>query len=189
VDEMKKFKIILVLALASLFLFSGLSFGAGSSVTITKTSDKAKPNSKSPEFEIAFKTVVFTCVGDDGNGSVSNTATSGTSGIDAHILGWYLYSIMAYPLSGGTAPDAADVMLYDANGMDLLGSADAGTTPYGGANLIHATLTKITFPYFYNTNLGTYQIYFPLITGALTLDVDNQGTNDAEYVIVLTLVR
>jgi hypothetical protein len=80
-------------------------------------------------------------------------------------------------------------MIYDANGMDLLGSADGGTTPYGGANLIHATLTKMSLPYYYDTNLGTQKAYFPMITGTLTLDVDNQATASANWTVVLTLVR
>lgn len=190
---MKKITRTLILLVCSLFLFVfvfvGISLGAGSSVTVTKASIKARPTSSSPDTEVAFKTVTFTCIGDDGTGAVSNTSTSGTSGVDDHILGWYLYSAVAYPTAGGTAPDAADVLIYDENGMDLLGSPDGGTTAYGGLNLIHATLAKISFPYFYQTNLTAYQTYFPLITGSLTLDVDNQATNDATYTIVLTFVR
>jgi hypothetical protein len=98
---------------------------------------------------------------------------------------YYLYTVAAYPTSGGTAPDAADVFILDAKGEDLLGSADAGTTAKNGLNLIHATLKKTTFPY------STYlqQAYFPFIINNLTLKVSNQATNSANYTIELIFVR
>jgi hypothetical protein len=132
-------------------------------------------------------TITFTCTGDASDGTIPNTDTNAAN--TALIKGLYLYQVIAYPTSGGTAPDAADVMIYDANGMDLLGSVDGGTTPYAGANLIHATLSQTCFPSMYLVKTTSHVNYFPIVTGALTLDVDNQGTNSANWTIVLVFVK
>lgn len=125
----------------------------------------------------------FLCTGDVSSGSIPNTAL--TDANMALVQGMYLYTVSAYPTSGGVAPDAADVFVLDAKGEDLLGSADGGTTANKGANLIHATLKKTTFPYSYYLS----QAYFPLVVNALTLKVANQATASATYTIELVFAR
>jgi hypothetical protein len=128
--------------------------------------------------------VKLECAGSPDDGAIPNTDIS--TPVIAILEGThYLYTVSAYPTSGGTAPDAADVFIIDENGEDLLGSADGGTTPQNGANLIHATLKKTTFPY--STYLS--QAYFPMVTGTLTLEVLNQATHSADYTIELVFVR
>lgn len=128
--------------------------------------------------------VKLACTGDAANGSIPNTALS--DDIMAKINGiCYLYTVSAYPTAGGTAPDAADVFILDANGEDLLGSADGGTTAKNGLNLIHATLKKTTLPY----SSYLQQAYYPAITSTLTLKVLNQATNSANYTIELAFAR
>ncbi|MEN6623611.1 MAG: hypothetical protein ABFD50_18955 [Smithella sp.] len=127
-----------------------------------------------------FVVVKILCTGDSSNGSIPNT----TIAIDT--MGkLFLYTVSAYPTAGGTAPDAADVFILDANGEDLLGSVDGGTTANKGANLIHATLKKTTMPY----SGYLSQIYFAPVTGILTLKVANQATASANYTIELVFTR
>lgn len=130
----------------------------------------------------AFR-VILTCTGDASAGTIPDQALSGP--VVNEIMGMYLYSVSAWPTSGGTAPDAADVFVLDAFGEDLLGSADGGTTANKGANLIHATLKKTTLPYSYY--LSTH--YFPVVTNTLTVRAKNQGTASANFTIELDFVR
>ena len=101
-----------------------------------------------------------------------------------YVQGMYLYCVTAYPVSGGTAPDAADVFVLTPNNEDLLGSTD-NTTAANGLNLIHATLQKTTIPKLSST--GSY--FYPMVHEILTVKVSNQGTADADYVVVLTFVK
>jgi hypothetical protein len=87
-----------------------------------------------------------------------------------------LNSVVVYPTSGGTAPDAADVQVL-MNGMDLLGGL--------GTNLIHATATQGLNP----ASTFTGNIWFPIITGTLTLKVSNQATASANYTVKLLFYR
>jgi len=129
------------------------------------------------------KVVKFLCTGDASDGSIPNTAIATANMTE--VKGMYLYTVSAYPTSGGTAPDAADVFILDAAGEDLLGSADGGTTANKGANLIHATLKKTTLPYSYYLS----QAYFPAVTSGLTLKVSNQATHSANYTIEMVFAR
>lgn len=133
------------------------------------------------------RTITFTCIADSAAATIPNTDTNSSN--TAFIKGWYLYSVEAFPTTGGTAPDAADVMIYDADGLDLLGSEDGGTTAYAGLALIHATLKRRVLPNLYLPRAGLHVNFAPIITGALTLDVDNQATNSANFTVVLTFVR
>ena len=126
--------------------------------------------------------VRFTC-----DGVPANTAI--TQQTLAVIAGMYLYTVETWPVSLGTAPDAADVMVYDANGLDLLGSEDGGSTAYNGLNLIDADYARITFPDLYIPRAGGHSSYFPIISSILTLDVDNQGAAGGDYVVELTFIR
>jgi hypothetical protein len=135
-------------------------------------------------YELGIK-VTFTCTGSSIDGSIPNTAISMPT-MKSLILGKkHLYTVAAYPTAGGTAPDAADVFILDANGEDLLGSVDGGTTANKGANLIHATLKKTTLPY----SGYLAQHYYPPVVNTLTLKVANQGTVNANYTIELFFER
>ena len=135
--------------------------------------------------EARIKRVTFTCIGDSSNGSIPNEDFNSAD----EVTGYYMLNIMAYPTSGGTAPDAADVFILDANDLDLLGSVDGGTTAYNGLNLIHATLTKMNLPSYLDTKAGSNVNFYHLVTGELTLKVANQGTASADYTIVCTFIR
>ena len=84
------------------------------------------------------KAVTFLCTG----GTVAETGTIPNTDIISatmdEIKGLKLQYVTAFPTVGGTAPDAGDVFIIDADGIDLLGSADANLTAYNGLNLIHA---------------------------------------------------
>lgn len=134
-----------------------------------------------------IRQVIFTCTGSTVDGSIPNTAMSTANA--NWINGWQLFQVDAYPTALGTAPDAADVFILDANSLDLLGSEDGSTTAYGGLNLIHATLKRSTAPDFYTPRAGLHSFYFPYITGGLTLKVSNQATVSANYTIVLSFYK
>lgn len=135
--------------------------------------------------------LTFICTGDASNGTIPNTDTAdkGTNGnvINGIIRGLKLVEVSAFPTSGGTAPDAANVLVYDSDGLDLLGSEDGGTTSYAGLTLIHATLKRRTVPNAYLPRAGVHANYNPTITGVLTLDVDAQATASANWTIVLMI--
>jgi hypothetical protein len=160
-------KTIIAIILALLFVAPNL-YAAGSCTQTTDTTIDG------------FIVQTLACTGDSSNGSIPNTV------ITMPAIGKYrLVSVSAYPTAGGTAPDAADVYILDADGEDLLGSADNGTTAGKGANLIHATLKKTTLPYSYHSSAW----YYPPVTSALTLKVANQATASANYTIKLKFER
>lgn len=121
-----------------------------------------------------IKTIKFVCTGDSSNGSIPNTAISAAN--FAEIDGYYLYMVSAYPISGGTAPDAADVTILHGS-YDVLGGK--------GVNLIHATATQDVIPY--STFISSWR-YWP-VTAILTLAVANQATKSANYTVELLFAR
>lgn len=156
---MKK-AIIFTLAIMAL-LISGLAHAAGS-CTQTDTT-----------YLDGATVIKLTCTGDASNGSIPTiTIDMSNVALGKH----YLYQVIAYPTSGGTAPDAADVTV-NMSGQDLLGGK--------GVNLIHATATYDTYPY--STFMSLYR--YPMITAALTVAVANQDTAAANYTIELVFVR
>jgi hypothetical protein len=116
-------------------------------------------------------TLTLVCTG-------TNTSTAITAANLAKIKGTvsgvgtrYLVTAWAWPTSGGTAPDAADVT-FTMNNLDLLGGK--------GANLINATATQATLPY--NTVMSSY--WYPQIKGSsITIATANQGTAAANYTL------
>lgn len=166
-------KTILAIILAALLIIPSFAFAAVGSCTQSAANEVG-----------GFYKVTILCTASSTDGSIPNTAIS-TANMAPILNKYYLYTVSAYPTSGGTAPDAADVFILDANGEDLLGSTDGGTTANKGANLIHATLKKTTFPYTHYLSSA----YFPAIVNALTLKVANQATNSANYTIELVFVR
>lgn len=176
---MKKIKAFIIFM--TVLLFASTTWAAG---TVTQSI---------VEISKGVYQVTFICIGDSGNGSIPNTDTAdnGSNGnvLNGVIRGTLLYRVEAFPTSGGTAPDVADVMIYDSDGLDLLGSEDGGTTAYAGLSLVHATLKRRTIPNLYLPRAGLHSNDYPLIASVLTLDVDNQGTASADWTIVLTFVR
>jgi hypothetical protein len=172
-------RVLGLMALASVFLFTSLVFAAGSVTQLTRENY--------PDSDLKIKKLIFLCTGDAANGSIPNTDTSASN--TSFIEGWRLFQVEAYPTAGGTAPDAADVFILDADGMDLLGAIDGSTTAYNGANLIHATLKYATHPDLYTLGQTAHSSYYPVVTGALTLKVSNQATASANWTIVLTFIK
>jgi hypothetical protein len=119
--------------------------------------------------------VSLVCTGSPDDGALP-TQTIDSATVTLLTGHYYLYQVKAYPTSGGTAPDAADVAVL-MDGMDLLGAK--------GVNLIHATATYDTFPY--SAFMSSYR--FPAITGTVTLTVANQATHSANYTIELVFVK
>lgn len=111
------------------------------------------------------------------DGSVTDISTAtdkladGVSTYTSLIRGKYLRMVEAYPTAGGIAPDAADVTVKDAAGLDLLNA--------GGANLIHATNTQATYPLMDDVSAKM------LVNGNLTIGIANHTTNAGQFTIRL----
>ena len=114
------------------------------------------------------RTVTFSCTGDAANGSIPDTPTNTAN--TTFITGWYFYNIEVDP--GATAPDAADVLIKNAAGRDLLDGL--------GTNRIHATATQ---------SMSDSMPFFEAVEGALTLDVNSQATASALYTVKLIFVK
>jgi len=177
---MKKLFIIVSLFLLA---FPAISFGTVGSVIQGSVVDVGEGRLNSNP----TRTITFLCTGDVGDGSIPDTVMTVRN--FEKVKGWYLYEVEAYPTSGGTAPDAADVFILDANTIDLLGSEDGGTTAYAGLTLIHATLSQTAKPNMYLPRAGLHINYYPIIKNLITLKVANQATASANWTIVLTFVR
>lgn len=158
--NMKKYIAIIITVI---MLMASNLWAAGS---CTQTlSDTANP---------IMKKLTFVCTGDATDGSIPNTDISAAN--IAALEGFYLYMVSAYPTSGGTAPDAADVTILQGT-YDVLGGK--------GVNLIHASNRQDVYPY--SLYMTTWR-YWP-ITTTLTLAVANQATISANYTIELIFVR
>jgi len=127
------------------------------------------------QISVVSTLVRFVCTDSaDGGGMATQTIPAATMAIlDGN---YFLYSVTAYPTSGGTAPDAADIAVL-MNGEDLLGGK--------GANLIHATATQDTVPY--SSFMSAYR--YPRINNTVTMTISNQGTASAHYTIDLIFER
>ncbi len=170
-------KTILALILAVSLIIPAISWGAATPGSCVQTV---------VDYTGGFVVVEMACTGNSSDGSLPTAGIPLSSSIMALIEGThYLYTVSAYPTTGGTAPDAADVFIMDANGEDLLGSTDGGTTANKGANLIHATLKKVTIPYSHYLSMH----YYPPVVNTLTLKVSNQATASANWTIKLVFVR
>ena len=169
------------LVMAFLFASSGASLAAVGSCVQTLTQYGVSVSMPTGNPQVLVK---FVCTGSSDDGSIPNQAISS---LNMGLLRgqYFLYSVAAYPTSGGPAPDAANVFVLDANGEDLLGSVDGGTTPGKGLNLISNLLKVTTFPY--SHFLGMY--YFPSVMNTLTLKVSAQATVSAKYTVELTFVK
>ncbi len=169
---MKRFFIYLSLLL---LVFSGVVYAA-ESVT-QNVAQRVRPGVYEIEFNITTAA----------DGSVTATALNAAN--RARVRGTYLIQVDAFPTVGGTAPDAADVVMYDENGIYYLGSEDGGTTAYAGLNLIHATIPKSCIPNMYITGQDSHLNYYWPIRGALTWDIINQATDSADITLIFTFVE
>jgi len=113
----------------------------------------------------------------------SITATTFTDSAYQILRGKYFIQVTAFPTVGGTAPDAADLVMHDEQGNALLGSVDGGTTAYAGLNLIHATLTKSCLPSMYLTGQDAHINYYWPVTSKFTFDIINQATDSANITL------
>jgi hypothetical protein len=163
-------KILLTIAL--ILLIPALSYGAAGSCVQTPL-----------DYVGGHVKVSFVCTASSVDGSLPDTAID-TATMTLLIGKYHLYTVTAYPTSGGTAPDAADVFVLQ-NGEDLLGSVDGGTTANKGANLIHATLPKTAFPYV--DGMGAF--YTAPIKSALTVRVANQATHSANFTLEMVFEK
>lgn len=126
-------KKILIAIIPAIMLMAPNIYAAGSCTETTKN-------------YIGGATVIsLACTGDASDGSIP-IQTISTAALGLVQGTSYLYQVVAYPTSGGTAPDAADVTVT-MNGQDLLGGK--------GVNLIHAANTQDTFPYSTFMSSGT----------------------------------
>ena len=118
--------------------------------------------------------VVIRYTGDASDGSVP--AVTLPAEVMSKITGIYLYSVTAYPTTGGTAPDAADVAVNDGS-FDVLGGK--------GVNLIPASGQNDAFPY--SVFMGSWRYW--IVKNVLNVAVANQATPSANFTVVLKLVR
>ncbi len=175
-------KKLLFLILALALIFPATVFAVAGSCTQTPGAVRNDVNN------IQAKTITFVCTGDSGDGSIPDIDT--TAANTKFIKGWYFYDIEAYPTAGGTAPDAADVMIWNEAGIDMLGAEQLATgAAYAGLNLIQPISPRSTIPNKYLPRGGLHANNYPIVKGVWTLDVNNQSTASADYTIVWTFVR
>jgi hypothetical protein len=160
---MKRFVLFMVLAAVLILPVVASGAVAGSCI-------------RTPEKVIdGYYKIILACTGDSGDGSIpTQYVTTSTEILGAGAI--FLYQVKTYPTKGGTAPDAADVAIYQ-EGMDLLGGK--------GVNLIHATSAQDTVPY----SLFMTAYRYPPITSNVTLTVANQATVSANYTIEMIFLK
>lgn len=158
---MKKFIMIKIFLAVMLMASTAWATAGSCTQTVSSYSDMVK--------------VKLVCTADSTNGTLP-TQTIATDTMTLLTGYYYLYTVSAYPTSGGTAPDAADVAVL-MSGEDMLGGK--------GVNLIHATATYTTFPY--SSFMTMYR--YPMIINTLTLTLANQATTSANFTIELLFVR
>ena len=174
-------RIILFIAILAFLLFPISLMAAGSATgTFTKLTK-----------DIRIITYAFT--GDSSGGTApsigSDDYSSASRTYTDLIRGWYLYQVSAWPTASGTAPDEAGICVLDADGLDLLGSVDAGTTPYKGLKLIHATVKVTCGPDNYELGQTAHRNYYPIVKSELSVTTNGQGTSSANWTVELIFVR
>ena len=166
-------RLIIIVSLL-LLMFPAISFGASivQGLIVDVGEDRLNSN--------PTRTLEYVCVGNPANEEM-------TWANFEKVKGWCLTWVEVIP--GATAPDAASIFILDAENMDLLGSEDAGTTPYAGLNIIHATLKRACYPSLYTPRAGLHVNYFPCVRSLLTLKVIDQATADGMFIVRLTFER
>jgi hypothetical protein len=113
--------------------------------------------------------ILVTCVSDEADGSIPNTeigSITGAANADYWTHGYYLYEVWVE--AGSPAPDAADLTITDETAAQLF--YEANVVPASGVSEGVVSKSK-------------------MVNSKLTVDVDNQGTNDAEYNIYIKLAK
>lgn len=174
----------LLFILLTIFFGFSLAWAAGSLVTPTQYMMSSDGN------QLVIK---IACIGDDGNGSIADTEISSLTGeanADYWTFGYYLYEVWVEVseddeatciaaddpfdccTGAGTgtcvAPDAADLTITDQQEAQLF--YEASVVPATGTNEGVVSKSK-------------------MVNSKLTIDVDNQGTSDAEYNIYIKLAK
>ena len=158
-------KIIATIILAVMFM-------ASSVLAVTPGTCVQTPHQYFPGAAIMIS---FVCTDSpDGGGMATQTVTS--AAMELLKGAYFLYSVTAYPTTGGTAPDAADVAVL-MNGMDLLGTK--------GANLIHPTATNDVYPHSSFMDKDRYA----MTVNTITMTITNQATASANYTIEMLFSR
>lgn len=101
----------------------------------------------------------------------TDTIQDGVSTYTDLIKGRELSKVEAFPTSGGTAPDAANVTVSDSDGLDLLNG--------NGTSLIHATDKKSTYPL--NDDIASTIT----VRGALTIAVSTMTNSGSDVTLRL----
>ena len=107
---------------------------------------------------------------------------------------WYFYVGYVFPESGGTGPtDGSNLFILNEHNQDLLGSEDCVyatgcTTAYNGLNALDNTSVTTLIPDIYITRAGEHVTQYPPVTGAWTIDIDNNVAN-ADVNIVLIFIK
>ncbi len=158
-----KISILLLAVMVSLLLSQTQAFAAG-----TASTPRVVP------IGTMMRIISVTFKGDAADGSVP--AVTLPDAIMADLKGYYLYSVRAYPVSGGTAPDPANVAVNNPR-KDLLGALGVGLVPASGENEM--------LPY----NAFTEKDFYPAIVDPLTIEVTGQGTPSADFTVDLIAVR
>lgn len=158
-----KISILLLAVMVSLLLSQTQSFAAGTASTPSVVS-----------IGNLMKIVSVTYKGDAADGSVP--AVTLPAAVMADLKGYYLYTVRAYPVSGGTAPDAANVAVKNAR-KDYLGGQGVGLIPVSGENEV--------LPH--NTFNG--KDFYPAIVDSLIIEVTGQDTPEADFIVELIAVR
>ncbi len=126
---------------------------------------------KVKKIENNVRVIEFACVGSDADGTIPDTDI--TEANMQEIRGYGLDTVEVDP--GATPPDAADVLVSNTYGIDLLDG--------NGTNLIHATDSKATIP------ATDGQVKLSPVFETLTVSVANQDTVDAIWSIRLIFIR
>lgn len=133
--------------------------------TVSQTLTDIKPaKGYAGASDVLMKKLTFTCVGDASNGTIPDTDT--TAAITAAIKGMFVFMAIIEPGTPNPTADS-DVYLEDEFGIDLLGG--------GAVDELDATGNKHVYPLL-DAKGGS-----PPVIGTLTLDVDNQAVNSAQY--------
>jgi hypothetical protein len=153
--------LLLAVLLSSVFAASSFAEGTASTPTITSVGN-------------TMKVVAITYKGDSSTGSVPAVTLSSTA--MAEVKGYFLYSVRAYPVSDGTAPDPAKVAVKNPR-KDLLGDQGDGLVPASGENEM--------VPY----NAFKGRDFYPVIVDPLTIEVTGQDTPEADFIVEIIAVR
>ena len=157
-------KTILIIALALALLFPSSLWAAAAPGTVTQSiSFTQNP---------AIKILTFTATASADDGSFPSTAT--TAANTAEIEGHYITEVRTNP-GAGPPQDNYDIVLNDADGIDLMGGTLANR---------HTTTSQRAIP-----ALATGIYGATAIDGALTLVITGNNVNSAVTVIKVFLTR